>query len=52
MHSILILVNAFFIIRDIFHLYVFASLLKFSISFGAARLLLLLKIKHLWHRDI
>lgn len=52
MHSILILVNAFFMIRDIFHLYVFASLLKFNISFGAARLLLLLKIKHVWHRDI
>lgn len=52
MHSILILANAFFMIRDIFHLYVFASLLKSNISFGAARLLLLLKIKHLWHKNI
>lgn len=39
MHSILILANAFFIIRDIFHLYLFASPLKFNISFGDAVLL-------------
>lgn len=39
MHSILILANACFIIRDIFHLYLFASPLKFNISFGDAGLL-------------
>lgn len=39
MHSILILANAFFMIRDIFHLYLFASPLKFNISLGDAGLL-------------
>lgn len=39
MHSILISANAFFMIRDIFHLYLFASPLKFNISFGDAGLL-------------
>lgn len=39
MHSILMLANAFFMIRDIFHLHLFASPLKFNISFGDAGLL-------------
>lgn len=38
MHSILILANAFFMIRDVIHLYLFASPLKFSISSGDAGL--------------
>lgn len=39
MHSILMLANAFFMIRDIFHLHLFASPLKSNISFGDAELL-------------